>query len=357
MKLLVFQRVILPYRVPFFNALNEKVDLTVAYYMYDKTAGDDCQFKKIKLAATKIGSIYIPKGVRKLANQFDVVFIGTDLHAFSYVLLPFLPHKYHLLSWGIGFRVSHTHPFVVNRKHNLLDKITEIILSKCEANVFYMPQVKQFWKKTRLQQEKMFVAPNTVEVSNVVCDNEKRKNIIFVGTLYKGKGVDALLHSISEAKQRVTNPFHVDIIGDGPCRQVLEVLSNKLGLSDNVSFHGAVFDSSELSHYYSSALCCVSPYQAGLSVCTSMGNGVPFITRADAITGGEICHITDGVNGVLYNNNEDLTGILIDVIDNPSKYIEMGGKAKEYYDNNATIQHMVKGLMAAIEYATNIDNE
>lgn len=351
MKILVLQRVILPYRVPFYNALNEKVDLTVAYYMYDKT-GDECQFKKIKITANKLGPVYTQKGVRKLANQFDVVVIGTDLHALSYIVLPFFPHKYHLLSWGIGFRVSHTHPFVVDRKHNLLDRITEIIMSKCEANIFYMPQVKQFWKNSSLKQEKMFVAPNTVEVANVVCDNEKKKNIIFVGTLYKGKGVDALLRSVSEAKKRVCNFFHVDIIGDGPCRLELEVLSNSLGLANNVSFHGAIFDSKELSHLYSTALCCVSPYQAGLSVCTSMGNGVPFITKANAITGGEICHITDGLNGVLYRKDEDLTGILIDVIDNPSKYIEMGSKAKDYYDNKASILHMVKGFMSAIEYAT-----
>lgn len=354
MKVLIFQRIIPHYRVPFYNALNENVDLTVAYYMYDKT-GEECRFKKIKLTANKLGPVYIQKGVCKLANQYDVVFIGTDLHALSYIALPFLPHKYHLLSWGIGFRVSHTHPFVVNREHNLLDKITEKILSKCEANVFYMPQVKQFWKDSRLKQEKMFVAPNTVEVANVVRNDKNKKNIIFVGTLYKGKGVDALLRSVSEAKQKVSNLFHVDIIGDGPCRQELEDLTNCLGLTNNVSFHGAVNDSKELSKFYSNALCCISPFQAGLSVCTSMGNGVPFVTKANAITGGEICHITNGLNGVLYQNDDELTRIIIDVIDNPSKYVEIGKKAKDYYDNNATIQHMVNGLLEAIEYVVNIN--
>lgn len=352
MKVIVFLRVILPYRVALFNALNKEVDLTVAYYMYDKT-GVECQFKKIKLADSIIGPVHIQKGVRSIADQFDVVIIGTDLHALSYIALPFLPHKYHLLSWGIGFRVSHSHPFIVNRKHNILDKITELILSKCEANIFYMKQVKQFWENTRLKQEKMFVAPNSVEVANVSCDNKNKKNIIFVGTLYKGKGVDALLCAINEAKHQLNNPFHVDIIGDGPYRQELEILSNRLGLSNCVSFHGAIYDTEKLSEFYSNALCCISPYQAGLSVCTSMGNGVPFITQSDAITGGEIFHITNGENGVLYQKDEDLVNIIVDVINNPLKYIEMGNKAKDYYNTNATIQHMVDGIMAAIDYAVN----
>lgn len=353
MKVLIFQRVILPYRIPFFNELASRVDLTVAYYMYDKS-GDGCLFEKIKVPFCKIGPMHIQKGVRRLAKKFDVVFIGTDLHAIGYISLPFFPHKYHILSWGIGFRASHKHPFLVNRKHGFLDRVTETVLSKCEANVFYMPQVKHFWKSSRLDAARMFVAPNTVEVSPAFFDANKKKNIIFVGTLYKGKGVDALLYAVNEANRKVNAAFMVDIVGDGPYRQELESISVQLGLTDIVTFHGAVFDSKKLSEFYSNALCCVSPFQAGLSVCTSMGNGVPFVTRASAITGGEIFHITNGVNGVLYQNDDALADIIVDVIDNPSSYIEMGVKAREYYENNATIQHMVEGFVSAIQYATGI---
>lgn len=350
MKVIVFQRVILPYRVPFFNELGKRVNLTVAYYMHDKT-GEECSFEKIKIPYRKIGPIHFQKGVRRLAKRFDVVVVGTDLHALGYIALPFFPHNNKLLSWSIGFRASHSHPYLVDRKHNILDWITSIVLSKCDANIFYMSQAKLFWQNTNLKQEKFFVAINTVDVANVVSDNENKKNIIFVGSLYKGKGIDSLFKAVSDATKKLKKEFHLDIVGDGPCRNELEQLCDQLGLHDMVTFHGAVFDSRKLADIYSSAICCVSPKQAGLSVCTSMGNGVPFITRHDSITGGEIYNISNGVNGVLYHSDAELTDVILDVVDNPSKYIEMGEKAKEYYDNNATIHHMANGFMNAIEYA------
>ena len=84
-----------------------------------------------------------------------------------------------------------------------------------------------------------------------------------------------------------------------------------------------------------------------------MGYGVPFVCRKDAITGGEIYHITNGVNGIHYESDFDLTNILVDAMNCPEKYVEMGRKAKDYYDNNATIQHMAQGAIDAFNYAIN----
>ena len=35
------------------------------------------------------------------------------------------------------------------------------------------------------------------------------------------------------------------------------------------------------------------------------------------------------------------------------KYVEMGRKAKDYYDNHATIQHMARGAIDAFDYVIN----
>lgn len=350
MKVLFLERVILKYSVPFYNAMCEHMDVTVAYYMEDKTSDEDCKFKKIKIETTMLGPFHFQKGVKELAKQYDVVIITSNLHAIGYVCLPFKKRDYKLITWGIGFRASHSHPYLVDREHYFLDNIMLKVLSKSDANIFYMHEAKKFWKNTSLNMDKVFIAPNTVEVANVNFVPENKKNIIFVGTLYKGKGVDCLLKCVREAIDSINKGVHVDIIGDGPCRQELEVLCAQLQLNDYVTFHGAVYDSQKLSDFYSNAICCISPYQAGLSVCTSMGNGVPFVTRKDAITGGEMYHITNGVDGILYDKDEDLTKIIKEVVTEPSKYIEMGKKAKEYYDNHATIGHMVKGFMSAIDF-------
>lgn len=350
MKVLFLERVILKYSVPFYNAMCEHMDVTVAHYMENKTSDNECLFKKVKINTTMLGPFHFQKGVSELAKQYDVVIMTSNLHAIGYIRLPFKHRNFKLITWGIGFRASHSHPYVVDRPHNFLDKIMLKVLSKCDANVFYMPEAKQFWRGTSLNMDKVFIAPNTVEVANVSFVPENKKNIIFVGTLYKGKGVDYLLKCVREAVDTTLKSVHVDIIGDGPCRQELEDLSEQLNLRGSVTFHGAIYDSNKLSDFYANAILCISPYQAGLTVCTSMGNGVPFVTRKDAITGGELYHITNGVNGILFDKDEELTEIVKEVIINPSKFVEMGRKAKEYYDTHATIDHMVKGFLSAIDY-------
>ena len=136
-------------------------------------------------------------------------------------------------------------------------------------------------------------------------------------------------------------------------RKALEEYVALQNLSENVIFHGAIYDEKVLADQFSHALLCISPTQGGLSVPKSMGYGVPFVTRKDAITGGEIYHITPGVNGIMYDKDDDLLNILSDACQNSQKYIEMGVKAQEYYNNNATVLHMAQGAMDAIEYVLN----
>lgn len=58
----------------------------------------------------------------------------------------------------------------------------------------------------------------------------------FVGRLVSYKGADILLHAAA-AFIRI-GQLRLDIIGDGPERPKLELLSQKLGVADNVKFHG-----------------------------------------------------------------------------------------------------------------------
>ncbi|MCX5896316.1 MAG: glycosyltransferase, partial [Proteobacteria bacterium] len=71
-------------------------------------------------------------------------------------------------------------------------------------------------------------------------DTGKRGNTItFIGRLDYLKGVDILLQAFS----RLINagiPARLDILGEGPERNKLEMMSQQLGINDAVTFHGAV---------------------------------------------------------------------------------------------------------------------
>lgn len=84
-----------------------------------------------------------------------------------------------------------------------------------------------------------------------------------------------------------------------------------------------------------------------------MGYGVPFVTRRNAITGGEILNIQDGINGILYDKYEDLVDIINDVIIHKDKYLEMGKNAYVYYQKNATPEIMANGVIDALDYVFN----
>ena len=83
-----------------------------------------------------------------------------------------------------------------------------------------------------------------------------------------------------------------------------------------------------------------------------MGYGVPFVSTKDAITGGELFNVHDGVDGIVMESEKDLSSVVQDISEHPEKYLEMGKRAKEFYDNNRTPQHMAHGFWDAIQYVT-----
>ena len=80
------------------------------------------------------------------------------------------------------------------------------------------------------------------------------QRLLFVGRLTPQKGVEHLLHAMSQMK----NPVTLDIVGDGPSRASLEELSRELGLESRVRWHGQV-QQSELPRFYQNATAVVVP--------------------------------------------------------------------------------------------------
>lgn len=348
--LLILKNELSPYNVPVYNEIAKCFDLTIGYYKEDKSK-QQCNFKKVSLSYHKIGPFIWIHNLGNVVNQYDLICIVPDLHVLSYCLLPFGKRSFKIVNWGIGFRVSYVHPYITNRKHNLLDKIYQGVVSRCDASIFYMEKAKEFWKASSFDMGRVFVAPNTADVCPIEFVPHKKRNFLFVGTLYRGKGLDILLNSFQKARQISKQSVRLVIVGDGEMRDSITSFVEQHNLQGIVELKGAIFDEKVLADEFQNALLCISPTQAGLSCPKSMGYGVPFVCRNDAITGGEMYHITSGVNGISYDHDQDLTNILIDAMNNPDKYVEMGRKAKMYYEQNATIVHMAQGAIDAFNYA------
>lgn len=351
-KLLILQNNLVEYRMPVFNALSDYYNLTVGYRDNDESVSNK-RFESIRIETRKIGHLFFCKrGFYSFIKQFDIILFLTDLHNVNFCLLPITNRAIATVGWSIGFSCSYNKPFDVNRKHTLVDKFYYSVFSLCDSVLFYMKKSYEFWKRTNLNKDKVFFANNTTAVLPIKAEDKNRKDFLFVGSLYKEKGISVLIESFSSVIKRFPNDTTLlHIIGDGAEKNEIERMIHERNLDNRVILHGAIYDENELSEYFSKSLLCISPYQAGLSVPKSMGYGVTFVTRKDAITGGELYHITNGVNGILYEHDSSLPALLEDAIMNKDKYIQIGNNACDYYNNNATIEIMVRNIQDALEYA------
>lgn len=346
-KVIVLYNKLFHYRIPVWNELAKMCDLTVAYSEGDGRIpeGMGVLFKILYLPAKHFKGIVLQKAkIRKLCRQYDAVIAYGNIAWLKYSTLPWFnrtPVIYHT----IGVSASYAKGF---DEHKEWDKIRNFFYSKADALAFYTDYPIAKYESMGIPREKMFVAPNTVAVAPVK-DKVKKNTLLVIGTLYKEKGIQTLLDVYKELMPVCDLPL-LNIIGKGPDYDAINQWIQDNGMQDLIVLRGAIYDIDEKAKYFAQALACISPKQAGLTVLESMGYGVPFISTKNAITGGELFNVHNGVDGVVMENEAELTDVVRDIANKPDKYIAMGLKAKEFYDNNRTPKHMAQGFWDAIQY-------
>ena len=350
-KVLIIQEDLKNYRDPIYSLISEKVDLTVGYTVSSEITKSS--YSIIQLTYKKFGSIVWHIGIRRIINQYDVVVFVPHFRMIRVATLPFFPRKPKLVTWSLGVHASYKRLYDLSQGPDWEDRLFEFIQDHADACVFYMPEPIAYWKKYKgIDDRKYFVAHNTVAIAPFDDSELKDRNIIlFVGTLYKEKGVGELIECYAKAKTQVGILPPLIIIGKGPEKDSIEKRVKDLGLKDDVELTGAIYDENILKEYFLKSIICVSPKQAGLTVLKSFGYGVPFITRIDAISGGEKTNIKNGINGILYDSEEELVGIISRTSQQPSLFATMSKAARNYYITEASPEGMANGVIEAINYA------
>lgn len=350
-KVIIVYNRLFHYRIPIWNILSNYCDLTVAYSYGDKPKNIECRFKTLYLPVREISKFVIHKcNLKKVCSEYDAVIGYGNI---AWLKLSFLPlvSKQKVIFHTLGVSAAYGKGY---DEHKEWDKIRCWFYKKASALVFYTSLPISKYLKMGIAKEKMFVAPNTVAVSKIQ-DEVKKDSILMIGTLYKAKGLQNLLDTYQQLKNECKLPV-LNIIGNGPDYENIKQWISDNKMEDIVKLRGAIYDIQEKAYYFLHAYAVISPKQAGLTVQESMGYGVPFITTKNAITGGEILSIHNGIDGILMDSVDELPVIIKDISENPDKYIEMGARAKEYYNNNLTPEIMAKGLWDAVQYVLNSYN-
>lgn len=356
-KVLIIQEYIPHYRVPIFNLLSEQVNLSLIYSEGAKPAGAkfDVQYipKKeisVSILGKTVRRYYSTKSYYRIAKNYDVVICIAKFDWLDIFLLQHLPHKYKLLYWGIG--VAATYEMHYDSNPQVAEMISKHIKSS-DGMIFYSDYPLQKYMDMGIDKSKLFVANNTVEVIKTTYSSARRNKILFVGTLYKAKKLEVLIDAYHNAYLKNNNIPDLVLVGDGRERTFYEKMVEDYRLNHKITFAGQIIDERILCEYFSQAIMCVSPNQAGLSVLKSMGYGVPYVTHEDAITGGEIFNIHNHVDGVLLSDFSELESIILEGGYNPEKFHRMGRAAYDYYYDNRRPQDMVNGFVSAINSVIN----
>lgn len=130
--------------------------------------------------------------------------------------------------------------------------------------------------------------------------DKNRDNLLFVGQIVRGKGIDILLEALPKLHQKIP----LVICGSGHQEAELKAQAQKLGVSDQLRWVGKVAQE-ELAGFYRSALCVVVPSRVpetfGLIGLEAMRFGTPVVGTA---VGGIPQWLKDGHNGYLVPSND-----------------------------------------------------
>ena len=140
--------------------------------------------------------------------------------------------------------------------------------------------------------------------------SDKIPLLLFCGRLVDFKGIDDALHALAIVKEHGFR-FHFAIVGDGEDRHQLELLKERLNLSDDVKFYGKITPSEVLTVYCRASIYISSSKDVirktkqrqyihtetmGRSICEAQVNGVPVVCTN---TGGSVEMLIDGKTGIV----------------------------------------------------------
>ncbi|MDP3066627.1 MAG: glycosyltransferase family 4 protein [Methanobacteriaceae archaeon] len=163
------------------------------------------------------------------------------------------------------------------------------------------PKTKRDFLKVRRISQVQLITPG-INISDVekIKGSERKQDILFAGRLIKEKRVKLLIESLIKTKEDIPN-IKCLIVGEGPEKEHLVQLTQKLGLEKNVEFLGFMKNHPDLMSLMKSSRVLVLPSKRegfGMVVVEANASGIPAIVVEDPMNAA--CDLVEeGVNGFI----------------------------------------------------------
>jgi len=210
--------------------------------------------------------------------------------------------------------------------------------------------VSNFVKKaiideTYVSEERVKVIYNGIDPSSFSSEYINRDNncvsILYVGRVIKSKGIDIILESLSKTKDV---DFFLNIVGDGNFTDTAKKLAEKLGISQEVKFHGKLEFSEIVRLLYRSDIFVMPTKRVEgfpMTMVEAMFSGIPIIATK---IGGVSEAVWDEETGFLVDtpNASDLLRMLEVLINDKKLREEFGRNALNRAQNLFSAGKMVE---------------
>jgi len=361
-RVLLLQRVLAHYRLPFFRRLatSEKLSMSYGYGREHRRASlksvcSPVGLNVVPLANWHVGSrmAVFQAGVRRQlrSGKYDTVVAEFNPRIISNVLACFLAKRLNLpfVWWGHGIGPK-TSAFGLRLRLRLIHSAGALIC--------YGAAEAERLIEAGISREKVYVAPNSIDLDDIQKyrreqPQKARRSVLFVGRLIPKKKVDLLLRGFAKAVDRCEAGTTLVIIGDGPERANLEAEAEQLGISDRVEFTGEILDQEQIARRFNSAWLYVSPGYIGLAGIHSLAYGVPVLCADKEPHAPEIAALEDGVNSRFFSSDDadDLASQLGRLAKEDSQWQRMSTAARNSVDNRFGLDNMVDAFKRAIAFA------
>lgn len=158
--------------------------------------------------------------------------------------------------------------------------------------------------------DKIFVKvpyPALINTASKTSIKDNKVRLLYIGRLIPIKGVDNLIKALSILPSNVRDRMLLTIIGDGSEYDRLLVLTKKLGLTNQIKFHGSIPSNKTAVEYAKNDFFVLPSYSEpwGLVVNEALSAGLPVI--APYWVGAVADLVIDGFTGVVMNDNKPET--------------------------------------------------
>lgn len=377
-KLIVLYQVIMHYRLPLYERLEEDPEVcTKILYGKDQKGSKlvSVNLNHSSIKHERLGTLRIPfrtnnfKGTMPLSpflffslisNSPDVI-LSEGASSIMNASVGFIYSKLFkkkFIWWSLGKLEGREHK---GRVRTLLNKWERYIAVNSDAIFTYSNLGKNHFINEGVNKEKIFVGVNVLDTERKlkeieIYNNKKYNSIIdkdyfniaFIGSVTKEKNLETLIEAVNIFNRKYDGAAILNIIGDGNYMKELKSIVGQ----DNTSvvFHGRINDGP--SRILSKCDVMILPGLGGLAICEAMLNKLPVISgKAD---GTEYDLINNQCGFILEEINSELIFTKIEILFlNPELRKMMG---KESFRRITTEFHFNKyynSLKKAIKFTLN----